>query len=241
MARDKQRTKGSSWPTVTSQSSRTCGITSRSWRFFRSSGRATTGKATRATPCTQWSTTPSAATARSGSSMRVVCSDGMTALHESLVGVDGKVVAHIDPCDPWAQGPAGVSAVGLARELIQRGVGLVYWNGYDGPEQRGWAFDELRESSSAAILWCGDVMVASHEKARTPRQRLAGLERPWRAWSYRNSTHRSGSPAAQVELQLDASGACLRVPSNAGTWRCQSPCSFHLSAAFACVWNGQYA
>jgi 23S rRNA A2030 N6-methylase RlmJ len=97
--------------------------------------------------------------------VRVVCSDGMTALHESLVGVDGKVVAHIDPYDPWAQGPAGVSAVGLARELIQRGVGLVYWYGYDGPEQRGWAFDELRESSSAAILWCGDVMIASHEKA----------------------------------------------------------------------------
>jgi hypothetical protein len=93
------------------------------------------------------------------------CSDGMTALHESLVGVDGEVVAHIDPYDPWAQGPAGVSAVGLARELIQRGVGLVYWYGFDGPEQRGWAFDELRESSSAASLWCGDVMVASHEKA----------------------------------------------------------------------------
>jgi hypothetical protein len=44
--------------------------------------------------------------------------------------------------------------------LIDRGIGLVYWYGYDGPGERAWAFHTLSQDSDAAV-WCGDVMVAS--------------------------------------------------------------------------------
>jgi 23S rRNA A2030 N6-methylase RlmJ len=95
------------------------------------------------------------------SGVRVVSSDGMTALHECLDAVDGTILAHIDPYDPWARGPSGLSALDLASELIRKGIGLVYWYGYDRPDRQAWAFDTLSQGSSTTI-WCGDVMIASH-------------------------------------------------------------------------------
>jgi hypothetical protein len=97
------------------------------------------------------------------SGVRVVTSDGMTALHEALDSptLAGTIVAHIDPYDPWAVGPCGLSSVDLACELIERKIGLVYWYGYDRPEQRAWAFDELCQRSETRTAWCGDVMVRS--------------------------------------------------------------------------------
>lgn len=87
--------------------------------------------------------------------------DGMTELHHALASVrpGEAVIAHIDPYDPWADGPSGLSALDLAAELIDAGIGLVYWYGYDRPGQRAWAFGEL--SARASVIWCGDVMVTS--------------------------------------------------------------------------------
>lgn len=87
--------------------------------------------------------------------------DGMTELHHALASVrpDDTVIAHVDPYDPWAADPGGLSAVDLAAELIHEGTGLVYWYGYDRPGQRAWAFDELL--GRAGTIWCGDVMITS--------------------------------------------------------------------------------
>jgi hypothetical protein len=38
---------------------------------------------------------------------------------------------------------------------------LVYWYGYDRPERRAWAFDEVSEGSHDPSVWCGDVMVTA--------------------------------------------------------------------------------
>lgn len=97
--------------------------------------------------------------------VQVVASDGMTALHESIAKVDGTTLAHIDPYDPRAAGPCGLSALGVAGELIDRDIGLVYWYGYDRPERRAWAFDELGSRANQARVWCGDVMIGSHGDA----------------------------------------------------------------------------
>jgi hypothetical protein len=64
---------------------------------------------------------------------RVVGSDGTTALHEALRGAEGTILAHIDPYDPWAAGPSGLSALDLARELISLTVSVMYWYGYSNP------------------------------------------------------------------------------------------------------------
>jgi hypothetical protein len=103
------------------------------------------------------------------SRVRVVGSDGMTALHQALdsTTADGTILAHIDPYDPRAIGPCGLSAFDLACELVEREVGLVYWYGYDRPDQRAWAFDELCRRSGTRTAWCGDVMVASDRVDQT--------------------------------------------------------------------------
>src|SRR5205085_235839 len=95
-----------------------------------------------------------------GSRVRVVASDGMTALHESLDTAAGTVLTHIDPYDPWASGPSGLSALDLANEMIRNGMGVVYWYGYNSPDRRTWALDTLSRSSTT-VVWCGDVMIGS--------------------------------------------------------------------------------
>jgi hypothetical protein len=92
--------------------------------------------------------------------VRVVAADGMTTLHEAI-GTRGKIVAHVDPYDPWAEGPSGLSALSLGRELIEHEVALVYWYGYDHPQQRAWAFDALSDACPTRRLWCGDVLVTT--------------------------------------------------------------------------------
>jgi 23S rRNA A2030 N6-methylase RlmJ len=97
------------------------------------------------------------------SSTRAVTADGMATLHEALLASParpGAVVAHIDPYDPRAAGPTGVSALDLARDLIDAGVGLVYWYGYDRPDRRAWALDELAQGTTRP-LWGGDILVMS--------------------------------------------------------------------------------
>jgi hypothetical protein len=98
------------------------------------------------------------------SSTSAVIADGMTTLHDALaarVGSQpGDVLAHIDPYDPRAPGPSGQSALDLARELTNAGVGVVYWYGYDRPDRRMWAVHELADGTSHR-LWGGDMLVTS--------------------------------------------------------------------------------
>jgi hypothetical protein len=48
----------------------------------------------------------------------------------------------------------------LTARLIDAGVGVMYWYGFDAPEQRRWALDALGETTGAA-LWCGDMLVTT--------------------------------------------------------------------------------
>lgn len=86
-----------------------------------------------------------------------VTSDGMRAVGRRVL--DGSAdpattFVHIDPYDPWAVGPDGMSALELCRVLIAEGVAVQYWYGFDAPAERTWAPDAL---TGGAPLWCGVV------------------------------------------------------------------------------------
>lgn len=96
---------------------------------------------------------------------RCLAADGMTAVADHVAGATGTVLVHIDPYDPRAAGPSGLSALDLARELIRDGVGLMYWYGYNRPSRRAWAFEELVDAADQqAGIWCGDVMITTPAK-----------------------------------------------------------------------------
>jgi hypothetical protein len=91
----------------------------------------------------------------------VVDVDGITTLHEALADIDPtELLVHIDPFDPWKRGPAGLSAVDLAVEIAECGARLVYWYGYDRPQERAWALGAIGAKTTTA-LWCGDIMVVA--------------------------------------------------------------------------------
>jgi 23S rRNA A2030 N6-methylase RlmJ len=95
--------------------------------------------------------------------VEVLAADGRDALAAALAaaGDPGAVLAHVDPYDPRSRGEAGLSALDLARRIVDTGAGLVYWYGYDRPDQRGWALDELAAGTTGRPLWGGDIRVAS--------------------------------------------------------------------------------
>jgi Ribosomal RNA large subunit methyltransferase D, RlmJ len=95
--------------------------------------------------------------------VEVLAADGRDALAAALDAASdpGAVLAHVDPYDPRSPGTAGLSALDLARRLIDAGAGLVYWYGYDAPGGRGWALDELADGTAGRPLWGGDVLVTS--------------------------------------------------------------------------------
>lgn len=103
------------------------------------------------------------------SQVQVVGSDGMTALHQAFLTspAGGTTLAHVDPFQPHTVGPGGQSALDLSRELIAGGAGLVYWYGYDRPERRRWAFEELSVGAGRATVWCGDVMITTPDGEAT--------------------------------------------------------------------------
>lgn len=89
-----------------------------------------------------------------------VAADGMSAVSDYLRGASGKTLVHIDPFDPTASGPSGLSALDLAGQLIRDGVGLMYWYGYDHPNDCAWALDAISQRvDDATGIWCGDVMI----------------------------------------------------------------------------------
>ncbi|GAA5034050.1 23S rRNA (adenine(2030)-N(6))-methyltransferase RlmJ [Actinopolymorpha pittospori] len=98
--------------------------------------------------------------------------DGMTAVLDWLDDSAGSatprhVVVHVDPFDPHSRLADGLSALDLAGRLVDEGYGLVYWYGYDSPNEASWAYHSLRETTQGP-LWCGDVMLVDETGAGRP-------------------------------------------------------------------------
>jgi 23S rRNA A2030 N6-methylase RlmJ len=97
---------------------------------------------------------------------QVAEADGMLTVRAWLDGTGpgsprptaGTAIVHIDPFDPHARAPGGLSALEFAGHLATSGTGLVYWYGCDEPGERAWAYRELCDLTPAP-LWCGDIMV----------------------------------------------------------------------------------
>jgi 23S rRNA A2030 N6-methylase RlmJ len=97
---------------------------------------------------------------------QVAEADGMLTVRAWLDGAGsespgpglGAAMVHIDPFDPYARAPGGLSALEFAGHLATSGTGLVYWYGCDEPGEHAWAYRELCDLTSAP-LWCGDIMV----------------------------------------------------------------------------------
>jgi len=85
--------------------------------------------------------------------------DGMAAVREWL-GDPSATVVHIDPFEPFTREGGGPSAIEMAAEVADAGHTLVYWYGFNNPNQRFWAMDHIRTLTSAS-LWCGDFMITS--------------------------------------------------------------------------------
>jgi 23S rRNA (adenine2030-N6)-methyltransferase len=91
----------------------------------------------------------------------VVAGDGMAVVADAVLddpGCASAAVVHVDPYDPHAREPGSRSALELSVTLIAAGVRVVYWYGFDAPDQRGWALIWLHQATGAA-LWCGDMLV----------------------------------------------------------------------------------
>ena len=93
----------------------------------------------------------------------VVEGDGMATVRRELErgDGDGRALVYTDPFDHRAAGAARLSALDLAQEAAQHGVGVVYWYGYNRADQRGWIFDILTANAPSVDWWCGDVMVTA--------------------------------------------------------------------------------
>ncbi len=92
----------------------------------------------------------------------VVERDGMTAVRDWMSNgtADDVTLIHIDPFDPSARKDDGPSALELAGEIADRGHALVYWYGYNHPDRRAWALNQIG-GSTHSDLWCGDFLVTT--------------------------------------------------------------------------------
>ncbi len=110
--------------------------------------------------------------------------DGMTTVVDEarrLKDESDDVVVTIDPFRPF-EIAGGISALELAAGLIEDDFKVVYWYGYDTPEQRTYPMGVLREYAREAgtSVWCGDLMlVATAGQSEQEVERLlAGAEGP---------------------------------------------------------------
>lgn len=94
----------------------------------------------------------------------VLEADGMSATAAWIRDAHGPVLTHIDPFDPDARLSGGPSAVEFAIQVAEQGHALVYWYGYDNPEQSAWAIDRIGQETRTP-LWCGDIIVLDHDGA----------------------------------------------------------------------------
>jgi 23S rRNA A2030 N6-methylase RlmJ len=110
--------------------------------------------------------------------------DGMTTVVEEARRLKDEakdVVVTIDPFEPF-EIAGGISALELAAGLIEDGFRVIYWYGYDTPEQRSYPMGVLREYAREAgtSVWCGDLMLvaAAGQSEQEVEQLLAGAEGP---------------------------------------------------------------
>ncbi len=110
--------------------------------------------------------------------------DGMTTAVEEarrLKDESEDVVVTIDPFQPF-EIAGGISALELAAGLIEDDFKVIYWYGYDTPEQRSYPMGVLREYALEAgtSVWCGDLMLvaAAGHSEQEVEQLLAGAEGP---------------------------------------------------------------
>ncbi|MGZ4461764.1 MAG: hypothetical protein ACXVZP_02890 [Gaiellaceae bacterium] len=99
------------------------------------------------------------------SGARVLEADGMsTVLAEAgrYPGDPAGVVVTVDPFEPFVA-PGGLSALEVAASLIEGGFRVVYWYGYDAPDQRSWPVGALQDYADrpGVSLWCGDLVLSS--------------------------------------------------------------------------------
>jgi hypothetical protein len=95
---------------------------------------------------------------------RALEADGMrTVLAEAerYQGEPARVVVTVDPFEPFVA-PGGLSALEVAASLIESGFRVVYWYGYDAPDQRAWPLGALRAYAEQPdiSLWCGDIVLS---------------------------------------------------------------------------------
>jgi 23S rRNA A2030 N6-methylase RlmJ len=98
-----------------------------------------------------------------GRRVRCVRDDGLVTIREASRTYEtnpAEVLVHIDPFDPFAETERGLSALSLASELIALGFKVIYWYGYDAPDERAWPWKALSPSSEPR--WCGDLIVRSN-------------------------------------------------------------------------------
>ena len=98
-----------------------------------------------------------------GENVRITLQDGLVTIRDAshdFRGDPGDVLVHIDPFDPFAETQPGLSALSLAKLLGSRGFKLIYWYGYDAPEQRTWPWATLAGQGRSA--WCGDLIVRAN-------------------------------------------------------------------------------
>lgn len=97
------------------------------------------------------------------SRVQIIDSDGMTALHQGAPHlraerVNGRPHRPLRSPSRRPRRPIGAgSRPGTHRAAARPRV----WYGYDRPERRAWAFEELAKGSQDRSIWCGDVMVTT--------------------------------------------------------------------------------
>jgi 23S rRNA A2030 N6-methylase RlmJ len=153
-----------------------------------------------------------------GDDVEVVAADGMAALNAALATVSrpSGVLAHVDPYDPRVPGPSGLSALDLARRLVEAGAGLVYWYGYDRPERRMWALDELAEGTTRP-LWVGDMLVTGADGATAADGDLGVATTPGTGFGIVCANLSPRSLAACEALGVETSASYDGVPLPDGT------------------------
>lgn len=102
--------------------------------------------------------------------VRVVEDDGMTTLSAWLGTVQERALVHVDPFDPHAAEPGGMSAVQLAEHVADSDAALLYWYGYHGAAERAWP---LREMSPRAAGCVSSLDVLVTEASGPPRPEKA--------------------------------------------------------------------
>lgn len=76
--------------------------------------------------------------------------------------VVASTLCFIDPFEPFDAAPGAMSPVELLHALSGAGLEVVYWYGYEEPDERMWPLSQLGEGTSA---WCGDMLLPERDES----------------------------------------------------------------------------